>query len=140
MASVQIFLVGPSPALQPVSREVPVPAPLSAVLSALVAGPTRSEIARGYTTAIPAGTLVLSNNESAGNVVMNFNAAFGQVSGSAQVQAVAQVVFTVATQLADSTGVLFEIDGQPIPVPIGSGALVPGPVYLLDFPSFLPPS
>jgi hypothetical protein len=140
LVPVQVFLVGPNPSLTAVTREVPVPAPLTAVLNALIAGPTRSETARGYSTAIPSGTQIISDQQVSGNVVMNFNATFGLVSGSAQVQAVAQIVFTIATQLQDSTGVLFEINGQPILIPIGSGALVPGPVYLLDFPSYLPPT
>ena len=38
----------------------------------------------------------------------------------------AQVVFTVVTQTSLTTGVLFQINGEPIPVPIGNGTSVIG--------------
>ena len=43
---------------------------------------------------------------------------------------VAQVVATVVAQSKPDTSVLFEIDNQPISVPISSGAQVSGPVLL----------
>ena len=66
-------------------------------------------------------------------VTVNFNEAFSQISGTSAELAVAQVVATVAAQNGQTTGVIFEIDGQRTSVPIASGASVPGPVYLLQF-------
>jgi hypothetical protein len=69
---------------------------------------------------------------------VNFNSAFGQITGTAIEQAVAQVVATVATETGTGTGVIFEIEGQRTSVPVANGSQVAGPVYLLDFLSVGP--
>jgi hypothetical protein len=148
---VQVYLLGPADDVEAVQRSVPkptqilnVPAQLKVVLDRLLAGPTPDEAAQGYSTAIPAQTAVLSTSVASGNngvvVTVNFNDVFGLVSGSAQVLAGEQVVLTVVGQIPGyTTGVLFQIDGVPtdIPVPRANGALVPGPVTVLDY---LPPT
>jgi hypothetical protein len=126
---VSIFLLGSDLSLKSVGREVPFPAVLSRVLSALTAGPTQGEIQRGLGTAIPPGTRVLTAVLHDGVATVNLSTPFGQTSGVAQVQAVSQVVLTVANDTTSATGVVFEVDGHPIDVPVGSGQLEPGPVY-----------
>jgi hypothetical protein len=130
---VKIFLVGPRGALVPRSRVVEVPAPLSSIITSMLAGPDQTESGLGITTAIPNNVQLLSAKRVGGVVTVNFNLAFGQITGSATELAVAQVVATVVTQIGNSTGVVFEIEGEAISVPIASGAQVPGPVYLLQF-------
>ena len=71
---------------------------------------------------------------------MNFNQAFGQIAASDTELAVAQVVFTVAAETSLTTGVLFQINGQTIPVPVGDGSQQTGPVYLSQFASNAPSS
>jgi spore germination protein GerM len=116
--------------LQTVQRFVQVPAPLSSIITALLAGPDRTEAAQGITSAIPDNVDLLSVKTQGAVVTVNFNAAFeDEITGSNTELAVAQVVGTVVAQTALTTGVLFEIDGVPISVPIASGAQVPGPVY-----------
>jgi hypothetical protein len=67
-------------------------------------------------------------------VTVNFNDAFGQITGADAELAIYQVVATVVlAQGKLGTGVLFEIDGQPTSVPVSSGAEVSGPVYLSQF-------
>ena len=66
-------------------------------------------------------------------VTVNFNQAFGQITGSFTELAVAQVVATLVAQTGPNFGVVFEIDNQAISVPVASGAQVAGPVYLLQF-------
>jgi len=65
-------------------------------------------------------------------VTVNFNDAFGQITGADAELAVYQVVATVVTAQDNKldTGVLFEIDGIPTSVPVSSGAQVSRPVYL----------
>jgi len=127
---VTIYLVGPAQQLQTVQRFVQVPAPLSSIITALLAGPDRTEAAQGITSAIPDNVDLLSVKTQGAVVTVNFNAAFeDEITGSNTELAVAQVVGTVVAQTALTTGVLFEIDGVPISVPIASGAQVPGPVY-----------
>ncbi len=134
---VQIFLVAPDGHLAAVTRDVPFPAPLSAVLSALVAGPTAPEAASGLETAIPSHADVLSANISGGIATINLSSDFSQLVGPTQIQAVAQLVFT-ATALPAVHGVSFELQGQKIEVPTGSGAEVPGPVDRTAFAALAP--
>lgn len=120
-------------ALTPSDRLVSAPAQLPAIITALVSGPSSGDSAAGLTTAIPSDVVVISAGETSPNVVtVNFNTAFGQITGTATEQAVAQVVTTVVNEIGLGTGVLFEINGTHTSVPIANGAEVAGPVYLLD--------
>ena len=122
---VTIFLVSANGHLVPRDRAVPVSAPdLVTVLSALVVGPTDAEAAAGLLSAVPAQTTVLGATISGGVATVNLGATFGQLVGPPQIQAVAQVVFT-ASALPGVTGVMFQLDGQPVEVPVASGAQVP---------------
>ena len=129
---VTISLLDSDNALAPVYRYVQVPAPLDAILTAMLGGPTQNEENDGLYTAIPSDVAVLSVPPSQGSVVtVNFNDAFGEITGSDAGLAVAQVVATVvAWKGKPGTSVLFEIDGQPNSVPTSSGAQVSGPVFL----------
>jgi len=130
---VKIFLLGPQNQLVAENRVVEVPAPLTSIITSMLAGPTLSELRQGISTAIPTDVAVLSVATQASVVTVNFNDNFGQITGSDTERAVAQVVATVATENGLNTGVTFEIEGQTISVPIASGAQVPGPVYLTQF-------
>ena len=119
--------------LTPVDRVLSLPAPLTAILSDLIAGPSATEQSIGLTTAIPNDVVVLSATTSGGIVTVNFNSAFGFIAGTGAEEAVAQVVATVASANGIGTGVIFEIDGVRTSVPTANGSQVPGPVYLLQF-------
>jgi spore germination protein GerM len=129
---VTISLLDSDNALAPVDRYVQVPAPLQSILTAMLGGPTQNEENDGLYTAIPSDVAVLSPPTVQGSVVtVNFNDAFGEITGSDAALAVAQVVATVvAWKTKPGTSVLFEIDGQPTSVPTSSGAQVSGPVFL----------
>jgi spore germination protein GerM len=128
---VTVYLLNPDNSLAPVHRFVQVPAPLDSTLTALMGGPTQADENDGLYTAIPSDVAVLSAPPAQGSVVtVNFNEAFGEITGADTELAVAQVVATVVAASKPGTGVLFEIDGQPISVPISSGAQVSGPVFL----------
>jgi spore germination protein GerM len=120
-------------ALTPADRLVSAPAPLTAIITALVVGPDSGDSAAGLTTAIPSDVAVLSAvTTSPGVVTVNFNSAFGQITGTATEQAVGQVVATIANENGLGTGVIFEIDGSRTSVPTASGSEVAGPVYLFQ--------
>lgn len=120
-------------ALTAADRLVSAPAQLPAVITALVTGPSTLDSAAGLTTAIPSDVTVLSAAETSANLVtVDFNTAFGQITGTATEQAVAQVVATIVNNTSLGTGVVFEINGAHTSVPIANGAQVAGPVYLLD--------
>lgn len=126
-----IYLVAPTQTVAPVYRNVPVlptlNATLTAVLGALLEGPTGTESATGLQTFLTQGKIRVSAKVAAGIATVDFSANPVQVVGTNQTLAIAQVVFT-ATQLPGVTGVLFQIAGQPIEVPTASGPNVPGPV------------
>jgi spore germination protein GerM len=132
---VTVYFFGPTNQLQPVGRNVSTPAPITAILAAMLAGPSRAEAASGIATAIPNDVAVLSATANAtGTVVtVNMNTAFGAITGNNAEEAVAQMVATVAAAYGPSTGVLFEIAGQRTSVPVANASLKPGPVYLLEF-------
>jgi hypothetical protein len=133
LVPVKVYFLGPNQLLQPADRVVVSPAQLTEVINALLAGPSSSEVAKGTSTAIPSNVRVLSAAVQGGIVTVNFDDAFGAITGSATELAVAQVVATITGQVGLSSGVIFEINGGRTSVPIASGAQVPGPVYLLEF-------
>jgi len=122
--TVQIYLLDPAAQLVAVPRNVAVPAPLAAALAALIDGPTNGEAAAGLQSAIPPQTQVVSASVSGGLATVDLAGTIGQLVGQAEINAVAQMVFT-ATDLPTVTGVSFDFNGQPVSVPTASGAEVP---------------
>jgi len=125
--AVQIFLVTSSGHLVGVTREVPAAAQqsLAAVLAVLVRGPTNTEAALGVESAVPAQTAVLGATIGTDEIAtVNLGGTFGQLVGQAQIQAVAQIVFTAAA-LPGVSGVTFALDGKAVNVPVASGVQVP---------------
>ena len=122
--SVQIYLLDPAGQLVAVERQVPVPAPLTAVLAALADGPTNAEAAAGLQSSIAPQTQVVSATVSGGLATVDLAGTIGQLVGQAEINAVAQIVFT-ATALPSVTGVSFDFNGQPVSVPTATGAEVP---------------
>jgi len=135
LVSVKVFFLNSNAnnQLTPATRVLSLPAPLTAILSDLIAGPSSTEQNIGLVTAIPNDVIVLSATTSGNIVTVNFNGAFGSITGTATEEAVGQVVSTVAAANGFGTGVIFQIDGVPTSVPIANGSQVPGPVYLYQF-------
>jgi hypothetical protein len=123
---IRIFLVSPSGHLVAVARQVPAASvSLDTVLDTLVKGPSNEETAAGLQSAVPPQTTVLGAVVGAGGVAtVNLGGTFGQLVGQAQIEAVAQIVFSV-TGVSGVTGVTFELTGQAVNVPTASGAQVP---------------
>jgi spore germination protein GerM len=133
LVPVKVFYLNASSDLTPAPRVVAAPAPLTAIISSMLAGPTKAETTQGLTTAIPSNVSVLSTTMQGSIVTVNMNAAFGAITGTSIELAVGQVVATVATENGLTTGVLFEIDGHRTSVPIANGSQVTGPVYIIEF-------
>ncbi len=132
--TVDVFYLNVSDQLTSAVRYVATPAPLDAVIRAMLAGPSSAETAQGISTAIPSDVALLSVlPPQNGIVTVNMNTAFGTITGNNTELAVAQIVATVVAQTGNNTGVLFEIDGERTLVPIANGSEVSAPVYLLDF-------
>ncbi len=135
----QIFLVSPDGHLVAVTREVAVPASLSQVVGALLAGPTTTESAAGIQSFLTHTGVEVAVTESGGIATVHFSTDPIQVVGPDQTLAVAQVVYTV-TQQPGVTGVTFAIGGKPVQVPTAAGAQVPGPVGRADYLPQAPPA
>ncbi len=138
LVPVKVFLLNSNSQLTSEPRVVAAPAPLTAVITSMLAGPTRTETGQGITTAIPSNVAVISTTTAGGVVTVNMNAAFGAITGSSIELAVGQIVATVATEVGLNTGVVFEIEGQRTSVPIANGSQVSDPVYLIEFLSIAP--
>jgi hypothetical protein len=128
----KVFYLNTMNDLTAVQRFVVAPAPLIAVIGALLDGPSGSD-PQGISTAIPSNVRVLTVSTQAGIATVNMNAAFGAITGNSIELAVGQIVATVTADQGGNTGVLFEINGQRNSVPIANGSQVNGPVYLIEF-------
>jgi hypothetical protein len=136
---VDVYFVSPNrQKLVSSARSVAPPETLTEVLDALLAGPTTIETDKNVGTAINSDVRLIDAKLSDGVATVDFNGAFSQISGTQQVLAVAQVVFTVTGQLGADTGVQFEIAGNAVPVPIASGVQASGPVHLLQYVTLAP--
>jgi spore germination protein GerM len=134
LVPVKVFFLNGSNQLTAEPRVVAAPAPLTAVITSMLAGPTRTETGPGITTAIPSNVAVISTEAAQeGIVTVNLNAAFDAITGNSIELAVGQIVATVTAQTGYETGVVFEVQGQRTSVPIANGSTVNGPVYILDF-------
>jgi len=128
--------------LQPAGRDV-VSTP-TAVLTELFNGLTAKEQQTNkWRTAVPPDTKLLDApvQQPDGTLVVDLNQAFFQASGPAQINAVAQVVFT-ATALDAVQRVKILIEGQPQGWPRGDGTaqLVGEPLTQYAYPELNPDS
>ncbi len=130
--SEQIYLVAPTGHLVATTREVAVPASLTQVTGALLAGPTMTESASGIQSFLSRTGVQVTLDAPTGVATVDFTSDPIQVVGPDQTLAIAQVVYTL-TQQAGVTGVSFEIAGKAIEVPTAAGAQVPGPVNRADY-------
>ena len=128
----QIYLVAPNGHLVAATREVAVPASLTQVVGALLAGPTATESASGIQSFLNRTGVQVALASATGVATVSFTTNPIQVVGPDQTLAIAQVVYTL-TQQPGVTGVTFEIAGKSIEVPTAAGAQVPGPVTRADF-------
>jgi spore germination protein GerM len=129
---VVIYLVAPDGHLVAATREVAVPASLTQVVGALLAGPTATESAAGIQSFLDPTGVQVSLAPAGGVATVNFTTDPILVVGPDQTLALSQVVYTL-TQQPGVTGVNFAIDGKAIEVPTAAGAQVPGPVGRADY-------
>lgn len=138
-SQVPIYLVDRNGLLVEVTRKVPMPVEIRAVLAELLEGATDREAERGLRSAITGGTELIGVqlDLQTGVVALNLTGDITSVQGEALQLALAQVVYT-ATALRTVNGVLFEFDGEPTDVPDGEGALESTPLGRRDYTRFDP--
>jgi spore germination protein GerM len=138
-----IYLVAADPKaggqdrLQPVDRLVPTPPTVEKVVRRLLSGPSDAEARRGLRTAVPAGTTILAAPVASGIATIDLSGAFARGTGTEQIIALAQIVFT-ATSLPGVVGVRFTLEGRPTDVPAGDGSQTRAPLGRANFASYGP--
>ena len=121
-----------------VQRQIPPKVTLTSILNAMLGGPSPVQQTNGYQSAFTRTVRLIRATVSGGGVAtVDFNAAFGRISGNFQALAVAQVVYTVTANVHTITGVQFEIGDTPIEVPTPTGAVVAGPVGSQQYQTLL---
>ena len=114
------------------TREVPLPVEPDAVVGVLGAGVTDDEAEGGLRSAIPSASMLLSASTARGTVTVQLSAAFAEIPVGDQSLAIAQIVFSL-TELRGVGRVRFEIDGEPIAVPLPDGTSTEDSVSRDDF-------
>lgn len=117
---IDVFLVDDD-RLAPVDREVASPVEPGDVIAQLLVGPTEDERESGLATQLSPGWAVRSADLAGRTLVIDLGPDTLEVlEGQNQRQAIAQIVFTV-TGLPGVDDVLFQIEGNPRPVPTDDG-------------------
>ena len=124
--------------LKPVFRNVAADATPADVIRALVDGPTAAEIREGLRTALPESIPIRAVTVSRGVATVSLGTSASDIRSGDQALSVAQIVFTLTARPGIGR-VMFKIDGQPIEVPDGSGALTADAVVREDFIKLAPP-
>lgn len=94
----------------------------SSTVRVLFLGPLPAETKHGLTSDIPAQTHLVSLDLKGTTATLDLTGEFGTVGGTAQVLAVAQIVYTL-TAFQYIHSVRIEINGKPVEAPNGSGSL-----------------
>lgn len=136
MTSATIFLVQ-GERLAPVTREVPAPASGETVIEALSRGPTRSEASLGLRSALVGSDVLRSIGISGGIASVDLGTGFTDIVGRDQIMALAQIVSTV-TGLPGVGRVSFTLEGVPVGVPRGDGAVTTESVSRDDYALLAP--
>jgi spore germination protein GerM len=109
----------------------------STALRSLFLGPSPLEARHGLTSDVPAQTHLISLDVKGTTATLDLTDEFGTVGGTAQVLAVAQIVYTV-TSTRDINSVRISINGKPVEVPNGTGSLSSAPRARSDYRTLAP--
>ena len=131
-AQVALYFVRDGEVVQ-VTRQVPQPASVGALLDLLFAGPTAAEKAAGASSLLPSSLTVLGVEQRGDIAVVTLSATDAQVRP--EMLAYAQIVATLTPERA--AGVQFRRDGAALPVPRADGSLTDAPVSRLDYLTLL---
>jgi hypothetical protein len=114
---------------------------LDDLLRALLRGPTPQEFAKGFTSAIPLNTTLVSTQTDAATKIITIaleldpNSTLAGVSGP---KAFAQLVYTATANPEEVAGVSFVVNGQVIAGVGGAGVPVDHPLTRADFADLAP--
>ena len=118
------------------TRQVPAPPDASTVAGAVAAGVSQSEGDRGYRSAVPDPAMVSGAESARGTATVSLSPAFADVPTGDQVLALGQLVMSL-TELRGVGRVRFQIDGEPVAVPLPDGTSTDDAVTRDDFAALL---
>lgn len=109
-----------------------------AAVRGLLLGPTVDERAAGMSTAVPAGTTLLSLDIAGGVAVVDLNGRFASGGGSFSMGARMAQLVTTLTQFPSVAKVRLWLDGKPAQTLGGEGLIVDHPIGRADLEEWLP--
>ena len=135
LVPVKVFFLNATSQLTSAPRVVAAPAPLTAIITSMLAGPTRTETtSQGLTTAIPSNVAVISATHLGGHRHREHERRLRldhreqhRTGGGADRR------HRHRRRRGTTPGVVFEVEGERTSVPIANGSQVNGPVYILEF-------
>jgi hypothetical protein len=104
----------------------------------LLAGPHADEAAEGFMTAIPGGTQLLGLEIEDGIATVDLSSEFETGGGSLSMFSRLGQVACTLDQFKTVSGVLFELDGEPVDVFSGEGIVLDHPVACDDYSDIVP--
>lgn len=126
--SLEVWFARGGRLVETLRTHTPTPRVATAAVNALLAGPTRLERASGIRSEVPRGTRLLGLAIANGVARVDLTSDFEAGGGSRSLQLrLAQVVYTL-TQFPTVKAVRFMLDGSPVNVFSGSGAVLRRPV------------
>jgi spore germination protein GerM len=105
---------------------------LATVLDEVERGPTEGESAAGLRSALTDSRVIIGTDITGTTATVDLAESFSTISGSEQLVAIAQLVYT-ATAQGNMSQVVFTLEGRPVTIPHGDGSLTGGPVTRDDF-------
>lgn len=131
-SSVKVYLADPDGKLEAVPRQVAAPATPTKAVASLLNGPSKEEANRLHSAVTTDTRLLGVDGPADGLVTLDLSHHLLDITGRQQILALAQLVYTV-TELPSVDRVLFQIDGQNVEVPNGSGKLTASPLGRLSY-------
>jgi spore germination protein GerM len=123
--------------MAPTERRVPSPVALDRLVQTLAFGPTEAEALVGLRTALLAPDVVRSVVLAGGIATVDLSATFTEAVGADQLLALTQIVFTL-TERPGVGRVGFTLNGNPVGVPRGDGAVTLDSVSRDDYSGLTP--
>ena len=120
----------------PSSSALTTPATPFDLLTSLLNGPNRDELAVGLSTAIPDDLIVLATTKVGTRLTIDLSNAITELSVVGQQQALAQIIAT-ATSIEQVEQVRVLVDGEIRTWPIGNGDVVDRPLRVYDYSGFI---
>lgn len=121
------------------ARQVPAPPDAATVVGVVADGVSQAESDRGYRSALPDPAMVDGAESARGTATVSLSSAFVDVPTGDQVLALGQLVLSI-TELRGVGRVRFQIDGEPVAVPLPDGTSTDDAVTRDDFAALLEPA